>query len=64
MQVMPENIKLEQQYINRDLNVFARELAEMAASNREIHEITHAISHLNMAPFQAASDRTKLHLSI
>jgi hypothetical protein len=64
MQVMPGDIRLEQQHINRDLNVFARELAEMAAGNREIHEITHAIPHLDMAPFQAASDRTKLHPSM
>jgi hypothetical protein len=64
MQVMPGDIRLEQQHINRDLNVFARELAEMAAGNREINEITHAIPYLDMAPFQAASDQTKRHPSM
>jgi hypothetical protein len=33
----------------------------MAADNREIYEITHAILYLDMAPFQAASDWTKLY---
>jgi hypothetical protein len=48
---MPGNIRFEQQYIDRDLNVFTRELTEMAAGNREINEITYVILYLNMAPF-------------